>query len=250
MADFAKKDKPTIKEHRSANIRVALRSPVLTEWLSPTGSYAEYREVTMLYNLIFDPDRYRSFHFDDDQITRIIGELDDDTVDKRIDINGVPRRYQELIREPLSLSFPIVDKADKEKPIPDLNVFQGRLFLSNKAYNVLKPLLEEDGEFLTVTYEMGVGYFFTPLKVAEDVEAIDWSISKENQWNYFDRLTFHEDRVKDWSVFRMRHDGYLNLFCQEAVKRAIEKEGLAGLYITNDLASVFPQDYGSFAPHD
>jgi hypothetical protein len=221
---------------------------VFAEWLRATRSYAENREVTVVYSLIFDSNRFRSFHFDDDQITRIIGELDDDTIDKRIDINGVPRRYQELIREPLSLSFPIVDKEDKNKAIPDLDVFQGRLFLSNKAYEALRALIEKDGEFLPVTYEMGEGYFFTPLRVAEDAEAIDWSCSKQNDWNYFDHLAFHGERVKDWSVFRMRHDGYMSLFCQSAVKDAIEEERLSGLYITNDLANIFPQDYGSVAP--
>lgn len=34
----------------------------------------------------------------------------------------------------------------------------------------------------------------------------------------------------------------------KAIKQAIEKTGLSGLYITNDLANIFPQGHSSVAP--
>mgnify|MGYP000067761854 CR=1 FL=1 len=126
----------------------------------------------MLYTLISDYDNYLGLCFDDEQIMRIIGDLSDDTIDKRIDVNGIPRSYKGIVNEPLILSFPIMEKADKKRKIPDLAIHVGRLFLSAKAYDVLEPLIKNDGEFLPVTYENGSGYFYIPLRVAEVDPAI------------------------------------------------------------------------------
>lgn len=202
----------------------------------------------MLYTLISDHDRYLSFHFDQEQIDRLIGEIGDDTIEKRIDINGTPQRYRQLITELLSFSFPTVDKEDKGKSIPDLEVFQGRLFLSQKAHDALASLIGADGEFLPVTYENGRGYFYTPLRVAEDVNALNEALTRRNEWGDIEHISFKEENVKDWNLFRTEYDGFYRLFCQSQVKIAIEEAGLTGLYITNDLGNMFPQDYGAVAP--
>ncbi len=196
----------------------------------------------MLYRLTFDSNQYLDLMFDSAQIKRIIGDVSDETIDKRIDMNAIPRSYQGIINEPLKLTFPVVDKADKKKTLPDLVVCDGRLFLNEHAYTVLEPFLKNDGEFLPVDYENGEGYFYTPLQVAEKVNALDTKLSSRNAWGDIDNLVFDEDKVKAWSVFRTEFDGYMGLFCQESVKESIEKENLTGMYITNDLANIFPED--------
>ncbi|WP_444994867.1 imm11 family protein [Aliikangiella sp. IMCC44359] len=195
----------------------------------------------MLYTLINDFNCYFTLCFDLEQIERLLKDFEDD-IDSQIHFNGSPRSYKGIIREPLSFTFP---KTDKERDIPDLNLHEGRLFLNIKAYNVLNPLLKDDGEFLPATYENGEAYFYIPFRVAEDVEAINKTLSVENEWNYFNHLVFDEDKVKDWSIFRMRHDGYKGVYCQENVKEAIEQAGLTGLYITTDLANIFPEEQSS-----
>lgn len=201
----------------------------------------------MLYTLIYDSKNYREFHFDQNQIVRILDQEGYSDIEHRIDVNGEPKSFKYLVKEPLILTFPIIEKADKNKKIPDIEVSSGRLFLSEKAYQVLKPALENDGEFLPVTYENGQGYFFTPLHVAEDVDAINTELSQENGWNYFDHLVFYEDRVKEWSLFRMRHDGYRSVFCSNEIRQIIEDKQLTGLYITNDLANIFPEERSDVA---
>lgn len=199
----------------------------------------------MLYKLIFNEDNYRLMLWDKEQIASEVG---DDDIDHLIDINGAPVRHKGVFKEPLRVSFAPVYPGDADLKIPDLCVFEGRLYLSEPAHRVLEELLKVDGEFLDVIDDRGErGFVYTPLRVAEDVEAIDWSCSKPNDWNYFDHLAFYEERVKNWNVFRMSHDGYMSLFCQPAVKEAIEKENLSGLYITNDLANIFPQDHSAVA---
>lgn len=197
----------------------------------------------MLYTLISDYDNYLDFHFDDEQILRVIGELSDETVDKRIDLNSIPRSYKGVINEPLKFSFPIVEKGDEKKELPDLAVDKGRLFLSIKAYESLKPLIENDGEFLPVTYENGSGYFYIPLRVAE----VDPATTHRDQWEEIVSLGFDEEHVKDWSLFRTEYNACMSLYCQEKIKKAIEEDQLTGLYITNDLANIFPEDRSTVA---
>jgi hypothetical protein len=200
----------------------------------------------MLYTLVFNGDEYRLMLWDKEQIASVVGN---DDINHLIDINGAPVRHKDVFKEPLRVSFAPVYPGDVALKIPDLCVLEGRLYLSAQAYEVLGEILKEDGEFLDVIEERGErGFVYTPLRVAEDLEAIDWSCSKPNDWNYFDHLAFHEERVRGWSVFRMKHDGYMSLFCQPAVKDAIEKTKLTGVYITSDLANIFPQAPGAAAP--
>ena len=163
----------------------------------------------------------------------------EDDIDSQIHFSDGPRSYKQLIKEPLQLTFPI---EGKKRKIPDVNLHLGRLFLSKKSYEVLYPLLKNEGEFLPATYEKGDAYFFIPFRVAEDVGAINKELSIENPWNNFDHLVFYEEKVKDWSLFRIKHNGYTTVYCQEPIKKAIEENNLTGLYITTDLANIFPDD--------
>ena len=197
----------------------------------------------MLYTLISDYHNYLEFHFDRDQIYKMLAVYGDDDICHRVDVNGEPKSFQYIVKEPLNLSFPIVDKPDKNKKIPDIDVNLGRLFLSDKAYKLLKPLIESDGDFLPVTYENGSGYFYIPLRVAE----IDPTITKRDEWEEIVSLGFDDEQVKNWSLFRTEYNGYTGLYCQESIKEAIEGAQLTGLFITNDLANIFPEERSSVA---
>ncbi len=196
----------------------------------------------MLYTLIFDSNNYLEFYFDEEQIKNILGEMDEDNAEKHINLNNQPYSFKKLFNEPLNFDFCPVGKEDQSSSVPDIAIASGRLFLSQRAYDVLYPLINSDGEFLPVTYQKGNGHFFIPFRVAEDVDAINKELSVENAWNYFDYLVFYEEKVKDWSIFRMKHDGYMSVYCQENIKEAIEQADLKGLYITNDLANIFPEE--------
>jgi len=196
----------------------------------------------MLHTLLLNSKKYLGPVVDDKQVAAVIGELGDDTIDKRLDMNPAPNRYRELFKEPLRVSYPVFNKADKKKSLPDIGEFQGRLFLNMAAYEVLKPLIENDGEFLPAVYELGGGYIFTPLRVAEDVDGVNMELTKKNDWGYFSHLAFHEDRVADWAVFRAELNGYMSLYCQQGVKDAIEQAQLTGLYFSPDLANIYPEE--------
>ncbi|WP_444995436.1 hypothetical protein [Aliikangiella sp. IMCC44359] len=192
----------------------------------------------MLYKLIFNGEKYLNFFFDRKQISRILGERTISNKEKFINYNHCPRSYVGVFDESLNFDFSSSDKEDKGKPIPDIVVASGRLFLSQKAYDVLYPLIKNDGEFLSVNYQKGEGYFFIPLQVAD----VDKKVTMKNEWEDIVSLGFSEDDVKEFSVFRTEYDAFIGLYCQDYIKDAIEQAGLTGLFITNDLANIFAED--------
>ncbi len=194
----------------------------------------------MLYTLLTDSNNFLEPLLDRAQIDRLVGQTSNNTIDDRIELNNAPRSFKDIITEPLNVSFPEGTKEQKGCTIPEIAVFQGRLFLSMRAYNILKTQIEDDGEFLPLNYENGEGFMFTPLRVAEEVDAIDTKLSRKNEWGDLEHLAFNESKVKDWLLFRTKFENYFGLHCQEAVKNAIKTKQLKGLYITPDLGRIFP----------
>ncbi|GAA6169886.1 hypothetical protein [Sessilibacter corallicola] len=194
----------------------------------------------MLYTLIGD-DKFRAMIWDRAHISEYVGDSDSGgDLDDRIDLRTLPKPFKQLFPEPLRVSFPELSRQDKKKEIPDICDVQARLFLSIRAYNALKHLIEADGEFIPVTYEHGQGYFFNPLNVAEDVDALNSDSSVKDDWGYVQNLAFYEEKVKEWALFRCQFNNYASLYCSESIKKIIDEENLTGLCITSDLAAVFP----------
>ncbi|WKT59317.1 hypothetical protein Q2E61_10360 [Microbulbifer thermotolerans] len=189
-----------------------------------------------------DTNSYLGAVIDSDYVASIVGSLRGERRDDRIDVNHQPRSWAGVFPGPLKVSFPQFSKADSSKAIPDIAEFQGRLFLNEKACSILQPLIGEDGEFLPAIYEGGNGYIFTPLRVAEDVDGLDQALSRKNDWGDVEHLVFDEQKVDEWSVFRCEFTAFVRLYCQESVKDVIEAANLTGLYITNDLANIFPEE--------
>ncbi len=198
----------------------------------------------MLYTMILDYNKYLVLAWDKKQITSLVGDMRS-SMEKRIDMWNAPVSFKGVFNEPLKVTFPKNSKEDLACKIPDIAAFQGRLFLNPKAYEVLKPLIENDGEFLPAIYEQGAGHIFIPLRVAEDVDGLDTDLSKKDEWGQIENLAFHENKVKDWNVFRTAYNDYDTLQCQQAVKDAIESADLKGLYFTPNLGNIFPEEPGA-----
>lgn len=199
----------------------------------------------MLYTLLADSNKYLGAVIDSDYVESVVGSLRGERRDDRIDLNHQPRSWKDVFPGPLKITFPLFNAADGQKTIPDIAEFQGRLFLSPKAYIILKPLIEKDGEFLAGVYQDGECFIFTPLRIAEDVDGLDLVLSRKNEWGDVDNIAFHEERVKEWALFRSNYTAYMRLYCQGSLKDAIEAAKLTGLYFTPDLSNIFPEERSS-----
>ncbi len=187
-----------------------------------------------LYSIYADTDLYRSIGFDRDQSFEVFG----DNIRNHFDVNFEPKPYLSTWKT-LDVSFADDGSGLSGDLIPDISERDGRLFLSQNAYDVLKPLLKNDGEFLPVNYDNGQGYFFNPLSLAENVDGLDENRSIKNEWGDIENTAFHEDRVKNFMIFRTKFDSYISAYCQEELKSAIEQAGLKGVFFTPDLGDRF-----------
>jgi len=188
-----------------------------------------------LYTLYPDLDNFAFIGFDEKQMKDLCG---DDPRD-RFDFHNIPKSFEGIISKILNIDFSDDCNGLTGTDAPDLQVFHGKLFLSEKAYKAIGKIIAKDGEFFPVTYENGKGYIFNPMSIAEDVDGLDEALSIKNEWDDVENIAFHEDKVKQFAMFRTAFDTYISLFCNEAVKNAIEKNDLIGLNITPELGAEF-----------
>lgn len=190
-----------------------------------------------LYSVYADTKQYRSLGFDRNQSRDIFGE----DIKDQFDVNFDAKPYLQLWK---SMNVRFVDEGSELSGslVPDISEHNGRLFLSQKAYDALKDLLAQDGEFLPVRYEQGSAFLFNPLSLAESVNGLDKDLSIRNEWGDIENLAFHEERVKDFVIFRSAFDNYRSAFCSDILKNAIESARLKGVFFTPDLGNPYTLD--------
>jgi len=193
-------------------------------------STAHKERVMALYSIYAYGKKYRSIGYDKEQMFDDFGSSIN-----HFDVNYSPRPFLADLKRPLKVNFSPESSAFSGDDIPDISEHYGRLFLSVKAYDALKDLIKNDGEFLPVEYEKGAAYMFNTLSVAESVHGLNEQLSSKNE--YGDRLStgFHKDSVRDLMIFKTSYDGYINAFIQEELKQAIEQAKLKGVYFTSEL---------------
>lgn len=155
-----------------------------------------------------------------------------------IHIKRSPMKYAEVWKEPLFLDFG-PENGNMHEQVPDLSIQNGRMFFSEKAFQVLSDDLSQDGEFLPVTHNDGTGYLFNPLVVAEEYDARNESVTTFNEYKEVQHLVFIEEKLPvDTMIFRSTVDTYQKIFCTDQFKEAVESAGLVGIFFHPDLAGI------------
>ena len=193
----------------------------------------------MIYLIHPDYRNYKSFVYDHKAVRKALGS------ETQFHFARSPQRYLD-IWQTFEIGFEAL--ASKKAGLPDIIVRNGRMFLNETAADSLKPLIENHGEFLPVTYEDREGMLFNILATAEDVDGLDTQISSKNEFGEVQALAFHEGKIKDLSVFRTAIDGYMGVYCNEAFKKAVENTGLKGLIFSSDIGTAFPPDKQAKSP--
>lgn len=190
----------------------------------------------MTLQRIYNDDRYFFYAIPVDEVPKKLGE------DCTFHMNSSPISYAPIWKEPLFLDFgPSMEgeKCELEE-VPDLVMNLGRLFLSERAYDVLHDDLKRDGEFLPVVYEGGTGYIFNPLIIAEDYDALDSAVTTFDEFEEPQSLGFFEEKLPaSTMVFKCKADFYDGIFCTDQFKKTVEDAGLVGIYFQPDLSNIF-----------
>ncbi|HVL00919.1 MAG TPA: hypothetical protein VM553_13950 [Dongiaceae bacterium] len=183
----------------------------------------------MIYKIRPDLNHFQQFTLNQDEIEEKLGE------DCLIFLDSRPTHYLAQW-QPLSVEF--FDEypgGDREKQIPDIMPdLLGKLFVSTRAHQILKPLLIKAGEWLPVLVEGKPAYLFNPLSLAEDRQAVDIGSISRDQWGMLQGISFYEDKLVDVPLFRISADDYRHIYCQDALKQAVEQAGLKGAVFSTD----------------
>ena len=158
--------------------------------------------------------------------------------------NAEPKKYVE-VWQPLHIEFKACT-SKKTKYIPDISENFGRLFLSQKAHDILKELLADCGEFLPITYgRVEQGYIFNPLLSAENLNAIDEKLTTHDQHGNLENFGFQKEKLKGIAVFKTQLDTFKGIFCSEDIKQAYEAAHLTGINFHPDVANPIGEAYGT-----
>ncbi len=165
--------------------------------------------------------------YDDEEVIEKLGE------DNLIQIECDPREYAP-IWQTLSVRFEPALGGKSDKPIPDLQMHSGHLFLSERALKSLRDILEPHGELLPVVYSSDneapkEGAIFNPLKVVSANERT----STKDSFGEVASLFFDTEEV----IFKTDFDDYFGVFGNEVFKGIVTSSELPGLIVTKDLSS-------------
>ena len=148
----------------------------------------------------------------------------------------------------VNIDFRNFSGGKKKKPVPDIINDYGKLFLNEKSYQLLLPLLSQSGEFLSVIYQNEPGYIFNPLKVADEVEGVDEKLSIKNNYSEIESLFFREENVKHFPIFKTQFDSYIGIYCNQKFRDIVEKNNLQGLNFREDLGNIYSDDPNVCSP--
>ncbi len=156
--------------------------------------------------------------------------------------NAEPKSYIKVWK-PLHIEFRTCERSKANK-VPDISENFGRLFLSVKAHEVLKEVLDPAGEFLPVTYDGGQGFIFNPLLTAEELQAVDENQTTYDAYGNLEHFGFIEDKLQDVAIFKTALDTYKGIICSEAVKEVCNNAELYGVTFYPDVSNPIGEAYG------
>jgi len=184
------------------------------------------------YSIYADSESYRTIAFDRNKMFEEYGSLRN-----HFNLNYEARPFANKIKMPFNISLNGEQSDFSGHKIPDISEHYGRLFLTEKAYEVVKDIIKNDGEFLPVICDGVKAYIFNTLSLAESVGGLDTELSSKDEMGNRTNIAFHANNVKEFSIFKTEFDHFISAYCQQSLKEAIESAELKGVFFTANLGN-------------
>lgn len=122
---------------------------------------------------------------------------------------------------------PVTGNVRRFNDLPDVNL--NTLAFSQRAVDVLRDMLEPNGELLPVKHKIGTFYVYncTTLVNCLDLERSEFTKYKKTMIISMKRFYFIESLVKDLTIFRLRSESS-NVFCTQPFVDRVNQHGLQG----------------------
>lgn len=109
--------------------------------------------------------------------------------------------------KPLNIEFKD-EKGNISTEMPDLSTSMGKFFLNNRACDALqRATVRLWGVFACELNGGGTGYIFTPLKIAEGMEALNEKLTGYDSYGNLANFSFDESKINKTPVFKAEIDG-------------------------------------------
>ena len=191
----------------------------------------------MIYRIHQDRN-YKTFSINNEDICEKLGD------NTTFHMDRTPQTYSKQWKT-IKLDF-YSDK--KDALLPDLAENNGRIYISDTAVPYLKSYIEKFGELLPIEHEEGKGFLFNCLSMAEQVDGLDKEKSVDDPYTGNSFISFHEDRLTHFFIFKTAFDSFHGIFCSKEFKSVIEKNDLKGIIFGIDLGNMFPPDEDILKP--
>lgn len=188
----------------------------------------------MLFNIKADDSHYKMLTYSHEyKIDSIVAIRNGGTT---LIANGTPHQFLTNWKEIEVIFVDGYPENGKAKVMPDIAFTYGRLFLSQKALDMLAETLNATkGELLPVRYNQGLkGFIFNPLCTLE----VDHALSHKNADGEIMKIAFTQEAL----LFKTPFDHFFSLFCSQNFKSIIDQSGLNGLTFTSDLTHYYLDD--------
>jgi hypothetical protein len=169
-----------------------------------------------IYQVYHDCDVYDSLYF--------INEDDDDFLDRFFGFTIYQNQPNRPTWKPLVVEF---EREEKRTEFPNLS---GRFACSDKAWQIIAPLINNHVELLPLQCELGNYYIVK----TERIDCLDYSRAVVERFDDSERVmevvsyAFKEDCLKDKHLFTIPEEFATN-FVSQTFKDCIEANGLEGL---------------------
>lgn len=150
-----------------------------------------------------------------------------------------PRTNESLLDQWTPSRCDLASEYKQGLPVPDVSFWGSYLLLSEEAYNALKTLLADAGEFLALQVGYMQMYIFVPLQFAKEDTSKTLRHYEDGFESGVETLVFKQSSLADKSVFKSEMYGAHGLFATDSFKGIYDKHKFAGIEFDKDLAGIF-----------
>ena len=123
--------------------------------------------------------------------------------------------------------------------IPDISKWRTFLVLRENAYQVVRDVIDSDGEFLPITIDDESFTVFNVMSFGEeDKQKIKFE-DIDGEQGLLEKLAFIESDLSNKYVFKSKDEGCMSIYCDDKLISLCEEHNLKGLSFDTNLLDVF-----------
>ncbi|MCG9622661.1 MULTISPECIES: hypothetical protein [Vibrio diabolicus subgroup] len=123
--------------------------------------------------------------------------------------------------------------------IPDISKWRTFLVLRENAYQVVRDVIDSDGEFLPITIDDESFTMFNVMSFGEEDKQKIKCEDIDGEQGLLEKLVFIESDLSNKYVFKSKVEGCMSIYCDDKLISLCGEHSLKGLSFDTNLLDVF-----------